>query len=588
MADRKKVRFDNIELPRNPRRWCTSGGRPPRSPFPRSDTDDWATKSVLSIDGGGIRGYSSRVTLQALVEGYRTFVILHALMEDIGRIEQSHNVEATSSIYSSAFGPLDDEICAAPNPDAMPRSQYRPCHYFDYIAGVGTGGIIAMMLGRYRMSVGEAMGRYGDMCNAVARKEKHKALKWLNAPRVKLVPAWASHNEDERRLQSDPKRCHTIVCGCGSKLGPLRSDASSNPPRSVNNILSQCVGAEMSREPYCDAKHFYNNPSRTVLMEVSSTLKEESSVLRDVYSVLKEESPSPEVSLYEDDGVIDLRIDLLSIGGATCSCCGGPQSRTCCPTATPLPCVDPRAEFLQFQMNKQSRLVHKDLSAQALRFDARRFNLKHYCRLDVLDSDLQDVGVNEWKPEDSAHLTRGRVEKATNAYLQKKEAANGLHDFATRLVDKRRLRAESLQWERWALGVIYRCPKLTCGDWNERFDDSVGLWAHMEKKHGMKHANERYYDRGGFWALMLKVYGLECTDCDTAMERGCDEYEAMGRTREPIVDTRMDFLDELKGVSIWGGCEERIAAAKKKREQDLTNLAKQAVARRAVEDWIGA
>lgn len=128
------------------------------SPYPYLQFNPWVMKSVLSVDGGGIRGYSS-------------LVILQVLMRKVEELERAYQPAANSSIYSSTLGPLDDEVCAAPTPDDRPRSEYWPCHYFDYIAGVGTGGIIAMLLGRYRMNVGEAMEKYRDICALVVERQ---------------------------------------------------------------------------------------------------------------------------------------------------------------------------------------------------------------------------------------------------------------------------------------------------------------------------------------------------------------------------------------------------------------------------------
>lgn len=106
MADQRKIQWDTTELPRNPKRRSSSGGRRLPSPFPH--IDPWARRSVLSIDGGGIRGYSS-------------LLILQALMERVDEIERDLTEGPTSSIGSSAL--------------TMPISDYRPCHYFDFIAG---------------------------------------------------------------------------------------------------------------------------------------------------------------------------------------------------------------------------------------------------------------------------------------------------------------------------------------------------------------------------------------------------------------------------------------------------------------------
>ena len=61
---------------------------------------------ILSLDGGGVRGLSS-------------LLILRNIMEEIARRNDT--------------------------PEAL------PCDYFDLIGGTGTGGLIAIMLGRLRM-----------------------------------------------------------------------------------------------------------------------------------------------------------------------------------------------------------------------------------------------------------------------------------------------------------------------------------------------------------------------------------------------------------------------------------------------------
>jgi patatin-like phospholipase/acyl hydrolase len=68
-------------------------------------------RRVLSLDGGGVRGLSS-------------LLILREIMEEIGR-----------------------QVSSNETPSKTPL----PCEYFDLIGGSGTGGLIAIMLGRLRM-----------------------------------------------------------------------------------------------------------------------------------------------------------------------------------------------------------------------------------------------------------------------------------------------------------------------------------------------------------------------------------------------------------------------------------------------------
>jgi len=70
---------------------------------------------VLSLDGGGVKGYTSLLILKRII---RTIA-------------------------------NDNEI---PEP--------KPCEIFDLIVGTSTGGLIATMLGRLRMSIDECIAQY--------------------------------------------------------------------------------------------------------------------------------------------------------------------------------------------------------------------------------------------------------------------------------------------------------------------------------------------------------------------------------------------------------------------------------------------
>ena len=55
-----------------------------------------------------------------------------------------------------------------PEPDKIPK----PCDYFDLIAGTGTGGLIAIMLGRLRMNTKDCMRVYVQMTRKVFETDK--------------------------------------------------------------------------------------------------------------------------------------------------------------------------------------------------------------------------------------------------------------------------------------------------------------------------------------------------------------------------------------------------------------------------------
>ena len=205
-----------------------------------------------------------------------------------------------------------------------------------------------------------------------------------------------------------------VVFSKRDKASRWFNDHAMKPVLALAN-LNKDEGATVARKP----NPYYNNPSRAVLEDAHFRLVDDSSAKAGIY--------------------------LLSIGGAI---------------TEP---VDHGAYPLQYQMSKQIQRVHDELSLRT--HPANRnplFNLKRYSRLDVRDTDLGEIALNEWNSKDADEQIRKRIVRATNAYLREEETKDVIRKLATRLVNKRRFRAGRLHWERWALGVSYRYPELGC------------------------------------------------------------------------------------------------------------------------------
>ncbi|KAH9816977.1 FabD/lysophospholipase-like protein [Teratosphaeria destructans] len=101
-------------------------------------------ESVLSLDGGGMRGYASLLFLQEL-------------MREVGEKER-----------------LRDDQAGYQGENVVPL----PCIYFDYIAGTSTGGLIAIMLGRLRMSVDSALEAYNSLGGRIFGKKRRMGFAW--------------------------------------------------------------------------------------------------------------------------------------------------------------------------------------------------------------------------------------------------------------------------------------------------------------------------------------------------------------------------------------------------------------------------
>lgn len=72
-------------------------------------------------------------------------------------------------IHAVPEGFLDED---RPEEQASDDADPRPCDYFDLIAGTGTGGLIAIMLGRLRMSIVDCMRVYVEMTRRVFETDK--------------------------------------------------------------------------------------------------------------------------------------------------------------------------------------------------------------------------------------------------------------------------------------------------------------------------------------------------------------------------------------------------------------------------------
>lgn len=151
------------------------------------ETSVWDQKSILSLDGGGIRGYSS-------------LLILRALMKAIGEIERKWPSDPAKSSFHPLEPPSVDSdalhrysIINTKHTERDETSPWLPCHYFDYMAGTSTGGLISIMLGRLRMSIDDCIAEYETLGPKVFAHPR-----WFH---VKSLLFWPRDKYDHRSLE---------------------------------------------------------------------------------------------------------------------------------------------------------------------------------------------------------------------------------------------------------------------------------------------------------------------------------------------------------------------------------------------------
>ncbi|KAI0505912.1 acyl transferase/acyl hydrolase/lysophospholipase [Xylaria bambusicola] len=133
-----------------------------------NDNQAWAPL-VLSLDGGGVKGLSS----------------LYILREIMKRIKQLDLEDAHNALEDRSNNELP-----------------LPCHYFDFIVGTSTGGLIAIMLGRLRMGVIDCIKQYLIFSNYIFRP-----------PRLRYIQHYSRW-----KVQEAVKGVVRQFCGCHGEL----------------------------------------------------------------------------------------------------------------------------------------------------------------------------------------------------------------------------------------------------------------------------------------------------------------------------------------------------------------------------------
>ncbi|KAE9966186.1 hypothetical protein EG328_009102 [Venturia inaequalis] len=155
---------------------------------------------LLALDGGGVRGLSSLMILERLIETI--------------------------------------------NPDSPPK----PCDYFDMIGGTSTGGLIAIMLGRLKMSIDEAIDAYLSLSDRVFEKKAHRVTikgkiqgrfdsKELEQA-VKETVAKRGLHVDALLKDAPDDTCKVFVCATSQETGETVCLTSYKSPRGGGDLLN--------------------------------------------------------------------------------------------------------------------------------------------------------------------------------------------------------------------------------------------------------------------------------------------------------------------------------------------------------------
>ncbi|KAF2801475.1 uncharacterized protein BDZ99DRAFT_221763 [Mytilinidion resinicola] len=154
---------------------------------------------LLSLDGGGVRGLSM---LQ----------ILKKLMEVVD-----------------------------------PESPPKPCDYFDMIGGTSTGGLLAIMLGRLRMTVDECLDEYVSLSDRVFQKQRHRVTLKGNVQGrfdsaelergIKEIIVRQGLAEDALLKDDADAKCKVFVCATSAETSDTVQLTSYRSPGGSEQLL---------------------------------------------------------------------------------------------------------------------------------------------------------------------------------------------------------------------------------------------------------------------------------------------------------------------------------------------------------------
>ncbi|KFY53432.1 hypothetical protein V496_07587 [Pseudogymnoascus sp. VKM F-4515 (FW-2607)] len=323
---------------------------------------------LLSLDGGGIRGISE-------------LVILEEIMHRVGRVLK---VET----------PL-------------------PADYFDMICGTSTGGLIAILLGRLRLSVPEAIDRYRVLAKQVFSERKYrvqdgtfKASKLEAAIKETIEWKLGEGKAETKMFMTNTVSCKTFVCAVPARHVDKQprlfrtwsadkspgydctiweaARATSAAPIFFKRIL---IGDAGLQEEFVDAALGCNNPVRYLVEEATK----EFGLQRQVNCIVSIGTGKPMVAGFKAPGIFQ--------------------------------------RVLPLELVKVLASIATDTEDEASRMKSRFQNCPGlYHRLNV-ERGLQGISLDEWD-------RLGEIKSHTMAYLNDDTVSQGIDVIVDALVGK--------------------------------------------------------------------------------------------------------------------------------------------------------
>ncbi|EXM15503.1 hypothetical protein FoTM2_016595 [Fusarium oxysporum f. sp. vasinfectum] len=483
---------------------------PIRGPEHISDEEGpWAQKTILTFDGGGVRGYAS-------------LLVLKRIMTRIRDIERNHEDPAPSSTYYPWMGKHEQDA-NEDNPESERVDKFLPCHYFDYVAGTSTGGLSSIMLGRLRMSVDQALDTYKAFGNAVFGKPRwfhERSFLWY--PRAKfscrktraafqevvyqtlrrerdcfpseaeteplkyredrtrtIAISWAINKEGGvskefvwRSYDNDfSPKAHDSNLWNPSNAGPAHTTAIWEVARATTAAPRYFESIKIRGRKFLDGGMVANNPALIAIREIHNLHGLVPALFVSIGTGLKISADA------QNNGLAN---------GAN----GDIRTLRRAATRDDLRRKQFLKKYIEIGKHWKNWMVDCEgmNGTNGWRGHCRAIGLtEHLYRLNV-EGDLHTIPLDDWRPSNTGEDTLKFIEAQTERYLAEPRVKDYITSIARKAVEIRRQRAATEQWERFAVDVIYRCSDCD----TKKYDTRAKLREHLQK--GTEHRRERMVD----------------------------------------------------------------------------------------------
>jgi hypothetical protein len=118
---------------------------------------------------------------RGIVESYSSLVVVRLLMHKIWMWENEMADEDRAEAESEA-GLQSPPSQNDPDERILHEIELLPCHYFNFFYGISGGGLVATLLGRLRLRVGDAVDQFQNITQAMSRHRRHGSFSGVVMP----------------------------------------------------------------------------------------------------------------------------------------------------------------------------------------------------------------------------------------------------------------------------------------------------------------------------------------------------------------------------------------------------------------------